>query len=378
MTGATTARSARGPLEATAVDPFVPRPDDAPAASRFQRHARLVRFVIGFLLVLQGLAHAAAGTWAASEASAWFVTPAWAAAMLGFMAGGFGAWGAAPFARRWRPLVIVGAVGSLLLLMFGTVGVPLFALGLAVDVALVVTALEWSTDDDARAARAPRAPHIRARVGAALAMLCVAYVGAVLVARPWHVRWGTTAAERMMPLPGDDLVPEARYRMDHAITIAAPADRVWPWVAQVGQDRAGFYSYDRLERLIGDDIRNADRIHPEWQQRAVGELVRAAQPDYLGGRLGRDLGWRVLRFDPPRALVLEDWGAFVVRPQPDGTTRLHIRLRGEGRPSVAGVVFGPLNLLVFEPAHFIMERGMLRGIAARAERSAADASSSIP
>jgi hypothetical protein len=343
--------------------------------SRVQRHARLVRFVLGLLLVLQGLAHAAAGTWAASDASAWFVTPSWAAAMLGFMAAGFGAWGAAPFARRWRPLVVIGAIGSLLLLMFGTVGVPLFALGLAVDVALVVTALEWSPDEEGRPTRPPR---IRARIGAALAMLCVAYVGTALLARPWHVRWGTTEAERMMSLPGDDRVPDAHYRMDHAITIAAPADRVWPWLAQIGQDRGGFYSYDRLERLIGDDIHNADRIHPEWQQRAVGELVRAAQPDYLGGRFGRDVGWRIVQFDPPRALVLDGWGAFVVRPQPDGTTRLHARLRGEGRPSVAGIVFGPLNLLVFEPAHFIMERGMLRGIKARAERSVAAAPQSNP
>ena len=171
-----------------------------------------------------------------------------------------------------------------------------------------------------------------------------------------------------MPLPGDELVPDARYRMDHAITIAAPADSVWPWLVQLGQDRGGFYSYAGLERLIGDDVHNADRIHPEWQQRKVGDLVRAAQPDYLGGRLGPDLGWRIVRLDPPHALVIENWGAFVVRPQPDGTTRLHIRLRGEGKPSLTSVVLGPLNLLVFEPAHFIMERGMLRGIKSRAER----------
>jgi hypothetical protein len=188
--------------------------------------------------------------------------------------------------------------------------------------------------------------------------------------RPWCVRWGTTAAERLMPLPGDEVVPVARYRMDHAITIAAPADSVWPWLAQVGQDRGGFYSYDWLERAFGDHVRNADRIHPEWQERAVGDLVRATQPDYLGGRLGRDLGWHLLRYEPPRAMVLEGWGAFVLLPQPDGTTRLYTRLRGEGKPSLASVVFGAPNLLVFEPAHFIMERGMLRGIKARAERPA--------
>jgi len=38
-------------------------------------------------------------------------------------------------------------------------------------------------------------------------------------------------------------------------------------------------------------------------------------------------------------------------------------------PSLAGVMFGPLNVFVFEPALFIMQRGMLRGIRDRAERA---------
>ena len=170
-----------------------------------------------------------------------------------------------------------------------------------------------------------------------------------------------------MSLPGDELVPEAHYRMDHAVVVHAPADSVWPWVVQIGQDRGGFYSYDGLERLIGDDVRNADRIHPEWQERRVGDLVRATQRGYLGGRLGSDLGWRVAQLEPGRALVLENWGAFVVIPVDEHTSRLHVRLRGPGTPSLLGVVLGPANLLVFEPAHFIMERRMLLGIRDRAE-----------
>ena len=334
---------------------------------------RLARLVLGALLVVQGLAHAAAGTWAASNVPAWFVTPVWAAAMLGFMAAGFGLWGVGTLRARWRTFVVVGAVASLLLLLFGTVGVPLFALGLAVDVALVLTVLEWPPFTGfGREPHVVRHPWLQ-RAGSGAAMMCLAYVGAAVMLRPWHTTWGTTQAERQMPLPGDDVVRGARYRMDHAITIAAPADSVWPWLAQVGQDRGGFYSYDWLERAFGDDVHNADRIHPEWQHREVGELVRATQPDYLGGRLGRDLGWRILQWDPPRAVVLEGWGAFVVRPQPDGTTRLHIRLRGDGRPSLAGVTLGWVGLLVFEPAHFIMERGMMLGIRTRAERSMARA-----
>jgi hypothetical protein len=365
MLGSTTERVDALAAPDLVVHDAAPLPESGEQArAPTRRHRRLVRFSLGTLLVLQGLAHAAAGTWAAASISAWFVTPAWAAAMLGFMGAGFGIWGAAPLARRWQSLVVIGAVGSLLLLLLGTVGVPLFALGLAVDVALVLTVLERSPDENQRLARPPR---FRSRAGAVLAMLCLGYVGATITLRPWHTRWGTSAAERLMPLPGDEVVPDARYRMDHAISIAAPPDSVWPWIAQLGQDRGGFYSYDWLERAFGDHVRNADRVYPEWQERRVGELVRAVQPGYLGV-FDDELGWRVLQFDAPHALVLEGWGAFVVRPQPDGTTRLHVRLRGEGRPSVAGVVFGPVTLLVFEPAHFIMERAMLRGIAARAER----------
>ena len=171
-----------------------------------------------------------------------------------------------------------------------------------------------------------------------------------------------------MPLFGDELSLGQGYRMDHAVTIEAPADSVWRWLVQIGQDRGGFYSYDWLERAVGDDIRNADAIHPAWQQRRRGDLVRAVQPTYLGGVLGPDVGWRVAAIEQGRALVLERWGAFVIRPIDGGRSRLHVRIRGEGRPSMAGVLLGPINVLLFEPAHFIMERGMLLGIKARAER----------
>jgi hypothetical protein len=122
--------------------------------------------------------------------------------------------------------------------------------------------------------------------------------------------------------------------------------------------------------MVGDHITNADRIHPEWQRRAVGDLVRATQPDYLGGRLG-DLGWRVAELDSGRAIVLENWGAFVVHPVDGRTTRLIVRTRGAGTPSLRATVLGPLSVFVMEPAHFIMQRGMLRGIRDRAERVAA-------
>ena len=87
------------------------------------------------------------------------------------------------------------------------------------------------------------------------------------------------------------------------------AERVWPWLAQIGQDRGGFYSYEWLENLAGCRMRNADRIHPEWQRREVGEevMLHPLAP-----------GMPVTIFDPPHALGLAGWGVFTLRPRRAG------------------------------------------------------------
>ncbi len=328
------------------------------------------RTLTGILLVAHGLAHAGPGTWAADRSPSRLVTTLWWLAMVGYIAAGFGALGVPPLARRWRPVAALATLASVaMLVLFGHLA---FATGLLVDVAVLAAALQWGGPRPGapETPRTPATPRALVRGAQAAALAFLVYVAAVVAVRPWHVRWGATDADLVVGLLGDDVLPDARYRMDHVVTVRAPADRVWPWLAQIGQDRAGFYSHVRLERMAGARITNAEEVHPEWQVRAVGERVRAVQPDYLGGRFGRELGWRVLAFEPGRALVLEGWGAFVVRPVDANTTRLHIRLRGEGTPSLRGTLLAPAGLLVFEPAHFIMERAMMLGIKARAERAA--------
>jgi hypothetical protein len=206
------------------------------------------------------------------------------------------------------------------------------------------------------------------RTGWIAGTVVLAWAVLVLAFRPVAMQWGTTHDERVVVLPGDDVHPVSpTYRIDHAITIHAPASAVWPWLVQLGQDRGGFYSYDWLERAVGDRIHNADRIHAEWQTRNVGDTILATQRDYFGGRLGT-LGWRVNVVEPNRVLGLENWGTFVLDPVDSNTTRLIVRTRGAGEPTTAAFLLGPLNVFVFEPMHFIMERGMLRGIRDRAER----------
>jgi hypothetical protein len=142
---------------------------------------------------------------------------------------------------------------------------------------------------------------------------------------------------------------------------------VWPWIAQLGQGRGGFYTYDFLENLVGCDIHSADRIVREWQSSAVGDEVR----------LHPEVGLRVALLDPGTALVLRGgipmgqvappydftW-AFIVHAQDDGTTRLVVRERYEYTRWWSSLLVEPVQLV-----SFIMSQRMLRGIRQRAQRT---------
>jgi hypothetical protein len=331
------------------------------------------RTAIGLVFIVHGLAHSGPGMWAMELGPGWLILPLWWLAQVGFLVAGLGLLGV-PWCRRiWEPCALVAAVSSILLLqLFGRV---VLAYGLVLDTVIIVFGLRWGESSllvrgqrvGQLAGAKERAPGRRGVVDA-LATALVLYVALVLSLRPWYSAWGTSADDRGAALPGDALVRDVTYRTDRAVTIHAPADSVWPWLVQIGQDRGGFYSYERLEHLIGADIHNADRIHPEWQSRRVGDRVRATQKGYLGNTFGEEPGWRVAEVRPGQALVLDQWGAFVLRPVDSVTTRLHVRTRGSGKPGFGGTVVAPFGLLMFEPVHFVMERRMLLGIKERAER----------
>jgi hypothetical protein len=194
--------------------------------------------------------------------------------------------------------------------------------------------------------------------------------------RNWCLHWGTTAAEVHASLPGDDLFPVYDGEATHAITIHASPQQIWPWLMQIGQDRSGFYSYTFLENAIGADMPKVERLVPEWQPRALGETVWFATPKRFGGQ-GRMLAAMV---EPGRAFVLvmpNDWEklragqpardgfwSFTLQPLGDGQTRLIARVRG-GEPST--LTSRLTGRLFWEPAHFVMERKMLRRIRDLAE-----------
>lgn len=215
-------------------------------------------------------------------------------------------------------------------------------------------------------------PDIGIRLLALVATLG-ALLGALLVlARPWYQTWGATREEAAATLPGE-LSPAAGTRETRAIAIAAPAERVFAWVSQIGQDRAGFYSYDLLEDLVGCQMPDVRWLDPELQRWNVGDRLWMYPPHELDGMGHATL----LHYEPGRSLVFGTrapfetaetapsgtW-AFVVTPAGPDASRLVARASGEAPHGLLGVAF---SRTVFEPVHFAMERRMLQGIAAFAE-----------
>ncbi len=185
------------------------------------------------------------------------------------------------------------------------------------------------------------------------------------------MHWGSTAEEAAFALPGDDLVPNANITATRAIAVAASAGVVWPWIAQLGQGRGGFYSYDFLENLAGCDIHSADEIGLQWQSIAVGDEVR----------LHPEIGLRVAALDRGTALVLR--GGIRMGPN-RAALRLHLgirrprrRRRNHASPRARALEYTRWwSAVLVEPVQlisFIMSRRMLRGIKHRAEQIGARA-----
>ena len=172
--------------------------------------------------------------------------------------------------------------------------------------------------------------------------------------------------------------------MTRAITIDARREEVWPWIVQLGADRGGFYTYDRLENLFRLDIHSADDIVVEWQHLELGDVVYADR--------ARTSGWYVVDLRQREALVLKvgdlkagrplgrDEGfrweflwTFAVRDMPNGGTRLLVRERVAFQSVLTRVLMAPIGLV-----SFVMTRGMLLGIKSRVEARTGHSSTITP
>jgi len=187
--------------------------------------------------------------------------------------------------------------------------------------------------------------------------------------RPWIYTWGARDDEVTADLPGDELVVAHTPRTTRAITIDASIQDVWPWLAQIGEDRGGFYSYSVLERAVGAHIRNVNSVHPEWQNIRVGDTV------WLARRYGEAARQVVAAVEPNSHLVLmstDDFEQVQRGAKASGSWAFYLRREhGWTRLLVRGSG-GAVGHAVFDIPHFVMEQKMMRGIRARAEQMRRD------
>ena len=223
-----------------------------------------------------------------------------------------------------------------------------------------------------------RAPNRASRAGAASATagLVTAYLAIV---RPRLLRAGATAEEAHWPYPGDRLIPDSTRSATMASTIDAPRSRVWAWLVQMGTDRAGWYSWDRLDNF---GRASAWTIHPEWQDIAVGDHlagtpdgsqwweVAALDPErFLGLRMSLDLRGRP--FDPagqrPRYFTDSLWG-FELKDAAGGRTRVVVSGYWSFRPKWLQPI---MSILLLEPSHWVMQTRQFSNLRRRAESQSA-------
>ncbi|UCF38041.1 MAG: hypothetical protein JSU96_04050 [Acidobacteriota bacterium] len=191
------------------------------------------------------------------------------------------------------------------------------------------------------------------------------------VSRLWLQNWGAVVEEKQRQLPGDKLVLPQHSAYTRAVTIDAPPSAVWPWLVQFGFGRAGFYSYELLERLVGIPVKNVESIVPECQGLTVGDSI-VLHPKVPGIPVAAlkgeshiclgvdaDVEHPQEKPDPGRS-----WSMYI-EPASGNSTRLI--LRGCIEPLRDSSLSGHLAIMIEAPIDFIMEQRMLRTIKRLAE-----------
>lgn len=189
------------------------------------------------------------------------------------------------------------------------------------------------------------------------------------VSRRWLDNWGASPVERDGHRVGDDLAPHAAHTSTRAVSVRASADEVWRWVVQFGLGRAGFYSYELLERMVGIPVRNVESILPTHQSLQIGNEIKL-HPNTPGIPVGAVEVGRYVCFgqsgptdettpDPRRS-----WSMYI-----DPTSRRSCRLvlRSCVEPPRNPTFALRLGLAVTGPVDFVMEQRMLRTIRRLAE-----------
>jgi hypothetical protein len=236
----------------------------------------------------------------------------YAVAVLGFTVSGIGLLGVTPFTAVVRPFLALASTYSLIAIW--RMGGGDLWWGAGFDVVLFVAgitgAYRWLPEG-------PRHGTWAHRAGVALAAAFIVYVVAAMVMWPYHRAWGSERGEYALALPGDAPDRNPALEVQHAVTVNAPPEDVWPWLVEIARIR----------------------------------------------------GWRTAELQPNRAMVVAGAGAFVLEPLADGGTRFIIRTRvGDRRYPAWGAA---LSMMTLELPHFIRERRMMLQIKALAEEGRA-------
>ena len=171
--------------------------------------------------------------------------------------------------------------------------------------------------------------------------------------------WGATTGEISQQLPGDELITSPAFSATRAITIEVPPPEVFPWIAQMGLGRAGWYSYDLIDNF---GRKSATKVHPEWAVSSVGDVVP-----------GGPISFVVTHIDAPNHLIMSLRGhrqssrfkfTLAYALSGDGhNTRLVSRVRSELRLPLGA----PLLKSTLGPGDGVMLRRQLLGLKDRAE-----------
>jgi hypothetical protein len=164
-----------------------------------------------------------------------------------------------------------------------------------------------------------------ARLIGALSVLAILISFYVVIIRPLQLRLGATREEVEGVMPGDDLVSNPTFLATRAITIQGRPEDIWPWIVQMGYDRAGYYGYDLIENIGSKKgIRSEESIVPELQHPKPGDLMPISSVAHLiFGTIEPD------RYLIWQSEVIPHDGAFTwaLYPIDEGHTRLVSRIR---------------------------------------------------
>ena len=188
--------------------------------------------------------------------------------------------------------------------------------------------------------------------------------------------WGSSCEERERHLPGDELIEHPWLTTDHATSIAAPAEDIWPWLVQMGWNRGGWYTYRWVDRLLfPSNPASSEVILPEWQGLKVGDHVPDGPPE-------TDCFYVIELLEPNKMLVLRSWThlpnslrdagatmewtwAFYLEEIDAATARFHFRVRGNLQSAWLRAVYDAFIV----PADFVMGRSLCLGLKNRVESS---------